>query len=316
MTEIEYLTNALARITPSNHEIPLPMFDEISMLVENESTNEAKKMIEESFKNGRFDIRLISYYLYGHFVENGILGLKTIFPCFINILTHHEKTLTPIVRTRKQIESSFKWFISSIINKIEYNEKLYQEKKPSTFWEKSTTQLNHLVFKEISQETLYFNDFIKTFLPEAKLEENILKVDKKIKDLEEYVEPLVLAIDPLNEIVADENVDLKVPEHNSQTLSKECASNEMILLIKKLQVFDALIEKKNFLKAAIVSKDISQLIENFDPTLFFPKLFAQYFVLLAKHFAMISQETKGEEALQWQYLDKLYRIDMEEFIKW
>ena len=101
------------------------------------------------------------------------------------------------------------------------------------------------------------------------------------------------------------------------SLQEGLASSEhMILLYKKIQLFEALIEKQDFEKAAMISDDISTIIKNFDPTLFFPKLFSRYFALTATHIDTLSDEWNNKTSLKWEALNRLYQIDIEGFIQW
>ncbi len=88
------------------------------------------------------------------------------------------------------------------------------------------------------------------------------------------------------------------------------------IFLRKLKVFESLINQNDYLKAAIVSKDIDHLLENFDPINFFPKVFAKYFALFAKHVAALSEQYEKKESLQVKSLEKLYRADLDMFIDW
>ena len=85
-------------------------------------------------------------------------------------------------------------------------------------------------------------------------------------------------------------------------------------LIKKMELFEKLIEKKEYVKASLVAKDLSFLIENFDPILYFPKLFINYFSLMAQHVSNLSQEGDLENSSQAIFLEKLYKADREAFL--
>ena len=91
---------------------------------------------------------------------------------------------------------------------------------------------------------------------------------------------------------------------------------EMVNLIKKLKTFETLAEKGKFLKAALVSTDISQAISNFDPCFYFPKLFSTYFNLLARHSALIAEQSESQESLEWKALERLYKTDLDQFTQW
>lgn len=91
---------------------------------------------------------------------------------------------------------------------------------------------------------------------------------------------------------------------------------KMEIFFNKLKMFESLINKNDYVKAALVARDIDQMIENFDPLAYFPKLFSTYFSLLAKHVAALSQQWDNKESLQLKFLEKLYQTDIEKFLNW
>lgn len=147
--------------------------------------------------------------------------------------------------------------------------------------------------------------FLNTLLTEnstrnvkVKLDPQVLKEQyNKLDKPDEFLSRLLIEKEtPLQEILA--------------------SSEPMILLFKKIQVFVALIEKQDFEKAAIVSDDIQTTIKNFDPSLFFPKLFSHYFALTAAHSDVLSNALNNKTSLKWEALNRLYQTDVEEFIQW
>jgi hypothetical protein len=87
-------------------------------------------------------------------------------------------------------------------------------------------------------------------------------------------------------------------------------------LSRKLKIFEALIENDDYLKAAVVANDIDHLIENFDPLSYFPKLFAKYFSIFAKHVTALTEQYEKKDSLQVRALVKLYRTDLKMFLDW
>ena len=127
---------------------------------------------------------------------------------------------------------------------------------------------------------------------------------------EEIVNLVEEAIDEEKKII--EQPDTSLTEQEKILISSE----EMKILFKKLQVFETLMEKKEYQKAALVADSISIAIENFDPTIYFPKLFSSFFSILAKNTNSISIHWEERESLEWKFLEKLYKTDIEEFISW
>lgn len=106
-------------------------------------------------------------------------------------------------------------------------------------------------------------------------------------------------------------------------VDKEAISEPLHLFIesldhlsRKLKIFEAFIEKGDYLKAAVVAKDIDYLIENFDPLSYFPKLFAKYFSIFAKHVTALTEQYEKKDTLQVRALVNLYKTDLQMFLDW
>jgi len=81
-----------------------------------------------------------------------------------------------------------------------------------------------------------------------------------------------------------------------------------------MKAFDRLVEKQQFPKAAIVADDINQIIANFDPRIYFPKIFSRYSLLLALNIADISGFEEYKGSVVWQTMQDLYKVDLESFV--
>lgn len=91
---------------------------------------------------------------------------------------------------------------------------------------------------------------------------------------------------------------------------------ELEVLSRKMRVFELFISQNDYLKAAVVARDIDQLIDNFDPLSYFPKLFGRYFSTVAKNVVALTDQYEKKESLQVKSLEKLYRTDLDMFIDW
>lgn len=136
-------------------------------------------------------------------------------------------------------------------------------------------------------------------------------------------EPLQIALaeEPSETISAAKNAEdpslISQEQLPASNLFQEGFSLEkMEVFFQKLKVFELLISKNDYVKAALVAKDIDHQIENFDILEYFPKLFSNYFSLLAKNVAALSQQWDNKEALQLKFLEKLYRTDLDKFLNW
>ncbi len=114
-----------------------------------------------------------------------------------------------------------------------------------------------------------------------------------------------------------------LPKEVHEVANTQKEENEHTLFLQKLEelsrkmkIFELLIGQNNYLKAAVVARDIDRLLEEFDPLNYFPKLFAKHFSLFAKHVTALSEQYDRKDTLQVKSLEKLYRADLDMFVEW
>jgi hypothetical protein len=90
-------------------------------------------------------------------------------------------------------------------------------------------------------------------------------------------------------------------------------SMHLELLTKKLEIFERLMADEKFPRAALVADDIIAIIENFDPRLYFPKLFSRFFMLLAMHSNEVMQFDEMKESPEWQAMREFFKVDPDAF---
>ncbi|MCE2983348.1 MAG: hypothetical protein LW832_07265 [Parachlamydia sp.] len=367
---------------PPSEAIVDEHFDQIVNFIEQEKIKEAAKLIEKVFAKQVPDIRLIVYYIYAHFTDNGIKSFATTFPLIKSLVIDHEATLTPKNRTDKHIQNSLNWFFSHLLQRFKYYEKLHASGKEHPIWKKSISGISIEDIENLTETAKDFNHFFLERWPLSPTKDRVLHLVKKIEEIGEMLDfGKVAAAPPLDEIIEVEEAEIEevieepveeevlreepvfdffeeetepvcepeisqevetpvfeepmpverpvetieLPAENSPSFEeeKETMSQSLQSFIKsldqlsyKLKVFEELIEKNNYLKAAVVAKDIDHLIENFDPLSYFPKLFAKYFSLFAKHVTALSEQYDKKDSLQVKALEKLYRTDLELFMDW
>lgn len=301
-------------------------------------------MIEKILAKGTLDIRLIVYYYYAHFFNNGIKSFLEIFPSIVLIINEHWEHLKPVNRRDKQVQNSLNWFILQIISKLKYCEKLSQSGKKHPIWTKSTEEISPEEFDQVILSLSEFKEFFHEKWPKSPTLERVMHLLKMVEDfkflasdegkkveeeeiVEEEEEPVPELEEELDEAENDpfllqdemieEAVESPLPEEIQPSVMTEervISCENLGIISEKLRIFELLIQKNEFAKAALVAKDIDNLIENFDPLVYFPKLFSHYFALAARNVAALAEQDK--ESLQLQYLEKLYRTDPDKFMEW
>jgi hypothetical protein len=88
----------------------------------------------------------------------------------------------------------------------------------------------------------------------------------------------------------------------------------MALLLKKLAAFERVVQDNRFVEAALLAGDINESINNFDPKLYFPKLFESFVRLQALNFEALSTSAQQSEEQQWQAMQEWLKVDIDSFI--
>ncbi|ACY12812.1 type VI secretion system protein IglI family protein [Haliangium ochraceum] len=85
-------------------------------------------------------------------------------------------------------------------------------------------------------------------------------------------------------------------------------------LLRKLRGFSNLVQRGDYAKAAVIANDLRQIIENFDPVVFLPRLFVDYFRNLNGSIAEILPHWEAMGSPSWKALEQFYRVDLESFL--
>lgn len=92
--------------------------------------------------------------------------------------------------------------------------------------------------------------------------------------------------------------------------------NKLSDINRKIEVFELLIKENNHLKAAVVARELDQVMMAFDALNYFPKLMTRYIALFAKHVDQLAEGYQDLDSLQFKTLEKLFRTDLDMFVKW
>lgn len=316
------LENSLANL--SEAQLSPAQFDEIVSLIEQENIDQASSLIESALAKGIVDIRLIVYYCYAQFFNLGIKSFLDTFPSLISLIQDHWDNLKPSNKKEKQVQNSLNWYFSNAVSKLKYCSKQAKAGKLEPIWILSTSEIFSTELDEIVKTLIQFQEFFQEKWTQTALNERFMHLLHLVQELRIFTKEEVVPVEVVVEapIVVEphsESLPEPLPEQLPALKQQEfpAVSGKMESLLQKLQIFEILIQKKEFLKAALVSKDIEQIIENFDPIEYFPKLFSSYFSLISREVSHLSEhwENQETETLQLKYLKKLYQTDLNRFIE-
>jgi len=290
-----------------------PRFMDITTLVENGEYLEAAAKAEEIFAEEIYDIRLAGYFLYGFFLEQGVGAMPAILGCLANLFEENWDALGPVKNREKHAQTSLNWLFRQLLKKFQY-----EEGKDSEVYQQWIAEVS----SEEVQEALDASEGLQKALGMAledkasSLLDGLSKVVDWLKTFQRvvYREPEVEEEpEPAAEAEARETTAPASLAFGDEAVIAE-GSYHLQLLLRKMKAFERLVEKQQFPKAAIVADDINQIIANFDPRIYFPKMFSRFSLLLALNIADISGFEEYKGSVVWQTMQDLYKVDLESFV--
>jgi hypothetical protein len=229
------------------------------------------------------------------------------------LFTENWDAVGPVKNREKHAQTSLNWFLRQLVKKLQY-----EEGKDSDVYQQWVAEISSDEVQEAldASEELQgafgtaledqaeplldglskVNEWLSTFQrlvyrePEPELEEEVESAE---------VEPAEM-VAPVGAPIADVAVSAEGSYH-------------LQLLLKKMEVFSRLIEKEDFPKAAIVADDINQIIADFDPRIYFPKMFSRYSLLRAVNIGELNASEEHKGTLEWQTMQDLYKVDLDSF---
>lgn len=311
-------------------------FSDIASLVENGDFIGAASQAEEVLTEGLYDIRIIGYFLYGIFLEQGVSGLSSIYRTIILLLQDNWEALGPIKKKEKHAQNSLNWFFKQVEKKLGY-----EEEKKSDVWEVWMGEVTSEDVEGVLDAGAELQSVLGRVLEEASgpVLDTMAKVKEWLKAFQKlvYREPEpeeepgpepeeVETGDEEPEEGYEEEEAYEEPEEEFVAPGPAAALSAMAgdmaaegsyhlkILLKKLDTFDRLIHAGKYSLAAVVADDINNIVAKFDPKLYFPKMFAGFSVNYAQNISQLHAFEESKGSAQWKALKELYKVDIESFM--
>lgn len=298
-----------------------PRFDEIVTLTQAGKHEEAASYCEAILVDGIYDIRLICYFLYGHWLEQGLASLVDVINCLNHIIIENWEAVGPISSRKIGLEKSLDWLFRQLLKKIKY-----EESKNSQLWQQwqASTSADDVINILESGETLrlcvsqQLDNQAGPVIDQWSKIEQWLQVYQQL----EYREPEPAQIGPGDSGDDLESAEEVVPKPSDAApmapvrtgvLEIE-VSYHLELLLKKLAAFEQLLEENKFPQAALLADDINQTLHTFDPKFYFPKIFETFVRLQAINFEELATYAGQEENPYWQAMQEWLKVDIDSFI--
>lgn len=304
-----------------------PRLDEIITLVQDGLYERAAQQSANILEEGNYDIRIVGYFLYGHFLEQGVGGLGKLFDWLAGMLGENFDAIGPIRNREKQTQTVLNWLLKQLDKKFRYEESkesgVYQgwiEDVSSEQVENALDAIDRLrrvlgpLLEDAAGPVLDSLTKVAEWL--AAFQSLVFRSAEEFEESEENPE--------LNETweeqdSADEFRHLETGEDRAKIVFSEEGrqlddSYPMQELKRKLKAFSLLITSGNHSGAAIVANDINTIIANFDPRLYFPQLFADFTKQYLQNIKELVVFDGYKGGVEWQAMQDLYNVDLEGFV--
>jgi soluble cytochrome b562 len=309
--DIEILKGELEVSENPGLETTDPRLSDIATLVQGGDFQRAALQSADILDEKIYDIRIIGYYLYGRFAEDGLAAAGDIFACLTEILNKNVAALGPVRNKEKHIKNTLSWLFKTVSNNL-----VYETEKTTEIYAK----WQETISPEQIQDILEFCGELHQAIAELADASSITDALTKIQEWLQVFQRVVYREQSQEEPQLQESVDEteEAPERKKareeDSLGGFEGSYQMKLLIRKLDAFDRLIEAGKLALAAIVADDINNIVGHFDPKIYFPHLFTKFSVQFAKNINPIVNYEQFKNSAAWMALQELYKVDIESFI--
>jgi len=300
---IELLQGTLLVVKTPGLKSTDPRFDIIITLVVEGDYIEAAEKSENIIVDEIYDIRLICYFLYGYWLEQGLIAIGEVLNTLENIILNNWEAIGPVKRREQNINNSLSWIFKQVLKKIQY-----EERKDTVQWQqwKETVSVDEI--NKVLQASEAFRLIVTEKL--GKTTASIVassKIDNWLRALQQLCCEVSVSVS-----APSTNNTIPALAFNGKGKKFE-ASYHMELLIKKLSAFEYLVEEGKFSKAALLAEDINLTLVNFDPMLYFPKTFEEFIRLQALNFEELSNYEHHRESPQWRAMQDWLKTDINSF---
>ena len=300
-----------------------PRFSDIASLVMEGNYEEAAAQSDAILKEQIYDIRIIGYFLYGHFIEQGVGAMANIYLCLANLLSDNLEAIGPVKNREKHIQTILNWMMKQLIKKLQY-----EEGKNSNLYEGWISEVS----SDQVQEALDAGDELRRMLgpvledAAGPVLDGMVKVNDWLTAFQRlvYREP-----EPEPEEETEDWGEEKIGDARQEAGKKEAyvsfsgldedeisveGSFQLKLLIRKLEAFDRLISAGKYSSASLVADDINNIIADFDPKIYLPKLFTRFSLQFAANINELFAFEEHKNSVEWQAMQELYKVDLESFV--
>jgi hypothetical protein len=310
-------TEILSGTLPTSESPGLESFDprmgEITGLVQSGEFLESARQVEQLINEEIYDIRLVGYFYFGIYLEQGLGALAAVFDSLTHTLAENWEAFGPLKQREKAAQSGIGWLFKQLSRNFERTERTKGET-----WDGWVAQLT----TEDVDRTLEAADALRVALG-GSLGDEAAPVLDNLARLRDWLQGFRGAVPDPPSLDSDEEQDLddelveEASEPDPPALATQVApagsSPQMAQLLKKLAVFEQLVQRGEMFRAKVVADDVTGLLQSFDPLLYLPEVFSTYLRLCAENIDSLVQFDPTKGSPQWRAAEQFYRVDVDGF---
>ena len=304
-----FLEDLTAETPPQGLEIGSPDLDKMRELADAGDYSGLLELALTLSEQKIFDIRVVFYGIYAEKRAEGLLGLIELFSFTINLLQDKWAGLGPDEKRDRYAKGSLSWLLSQVRVDLQTVELAADDN-----WKNWIQNFSIENLDELQKLLTELGHVIREVLSD----ENSGDPSSKITELSIWLSELAQKL-PKPEVSEDESSSDKEEKvarsgYGNFGSGSVTGSVHLDILMKKLALFEQVMEQGDIAKAAVIVADITEIIEQFDPRLYLPSLFSRFFSLLTPRISEVFELMEMRDTPQFQALTSLYRVDMDAFL--
>ena len=295
-----------------------PRFQEIAGLVEAGEFIEASEQTQNLLKEGIVDIRVVSYFLYGVFLESGLAGLPKLLDALAGLFGPNWAACGPAQKKEKHAENGVGWFLNRLAKKLKTEEEAKSDEFNKWLEQVPAEALAPMLEKVTAVRTA------AAITNSQKLADLLKALDDWLRGYEKMVQAAKPAEPEQPKAEEAPPQDSGAPATAARGSPGASAGDDRFVvegsvhlqeLGRKIAAFEALIKKKQFGRASVVYNDVSTIVDHFDPRIFIPKMFGNFYALSMQNLEALLPDLEKKESPVWKAMEQLYRVDVDTFSK-
>jgi hypothetical protein len=295
-----------------------PRWSELSGLVQDGRFSEAAEKSEELLREGVYDVRIVGYLCFGHFLDGGLTSLGPICSALSLLVNDNWEAFGPAAARAKLTQQSLGWLFKQLLKQLQHCENVHDEA-----WE-AWQATPPAELDEVLTQTFELRQALG-----ARLDKGAAVVLEPLGKVDAWLRAFQAAMQQAAAPAADERAlappaapalpGAAVATTTTTTTTTAAPANgggsyHLTQLMRKIEAFATLLERGKLTPALIVAEDINATLAQFDPLLYFPQLFSRFIRLAAVHAGDLAKAAGDREAPPWKALRSLYQVDLEQFL--